>query len=354
LSEAPRTRAKARVFAALRVMMALAITAYLAREVYIGWAAIRSVELRASAWDVIAAAVIASVGLLGLPVAFIITLRRAGLLRPGTELFCARVWLQSYYYRYVPGKVMMAAERSRLGLLAGIPVASTIAFVLWEAVLILVSASVVGVATLGLAAGDQPGAMRGYLAVAFVGSLAMLLGFPFVLRILARVPLVQRKLGDLERLRLTFGTQLLIILIYVGVWLCWGAAFFWVARWFVPLPWSAFPDVVFWFVAGYVVGFVSSITPAGLGVREGFLVFGLSGIVPGSTAALIALVGRLWSTLIEGAWVALAQFVPAPSSADGSSAAGELPERANLAQGALSSESESRTSATGDRPNAPP
>ena len=57
-------------------------------------------------------------GLLALPLLFVAELRVAGLHRPEHRAFYARIWLQGYFFRYVPGKVLLVAERVRLGSLS--------------------------------------------------------------------------------------------------------------------------------------------------------------------------------------------------------------------------------------------
>ena len=53
------------------------------------------------------------------------------------------------------------------------------------------------------------------------------------------------------------------------------------------------------FAAAYVVGYVILFAPAGLGVREGVLVFMLSPHLGAGTAGAVAAIARLWTTLVE-------------------------------------------------------
>jgi uncharacterized membrane protein YbhN (UPF0104 family) len=119
-------------------------------------------------------------------------------------------------------------------------------------------------------------------------------------------------LGDLRTLHLAGRDQLIASLVYAAVWAAWGCAFYLVCLQFVTLSPRLMPLVVFWFVAGYVIGFVSSIAPAGLGVREGLIVLGLSGAMPAGEAVALALAGRIWMTLVELVWVGIAWRIPMP------------------------------------------
>src|SRR6266536_1314431 len=60
------------------------------------------------------------------------------------------------------------------------------------------------------------------------------------------------------------------------------------------------------YAAAYAVGFLSLLTPAGLGVREGVLVLALGPVLPAGPALVVALVSRLWMMVFEllGATVA--------------------------------------------------
>lgn len=53
------------------------------------------------------------------------------------------------------------------------------------------------------------------------------------------------------------------------------------------------------FSGAMVLGFLAVIVPGGLGVREGVLVFLLSSSMPLPVTTLVALLYRLWFTLVE-------------------------------------------------------
>jgi uncharacterized membrane protein YbhN (UPF0104 family) len=55
------------------------------------------------------------------------------------------------------------------------------------------------------------------------------------------------------------------------------------------------------YTGAYIVGFITPIAPAGLGVREGLLIKGLTlfGLMSGSDATIVAFTSRLWLTLLE-------------------------------------------------------
>jgi|SRR3989344_416884 len=71
---------------------------------------------------------------------------------------------------------------------------------------------------------------------------------------------------------------------------------------FVPIEFSS-SNVFFLagaFTLAVIIGILSIITPAGVGVREGALVFLLSSIMPPEIAVAVALVQRAWELVIDG------------------------------------------------------
>jgi hypothetical protein len=254
----------------------------------------------------------AALAYLGLAAAYVSMIRRVGMYDPRYRAYYYRVWLQAFFFKYIPGKVVAVLQRAELGKRAGLRPAVTVVLVAWESLLLLLGGSVL----CGLCLAGLPGGAGGalpWLVVSPVLVLALLLSFPPLLAFATRRPWVRRRLGDLGALELDRGTQLVLAMRYALVYLCLGTAFFFVCRLFVPFGAADFPAVVFWFVASYVIGFVSSVAPAGIGVREGVLVFGLSRYLPEAQAAAVAVAGRLWLTFVEMVCIGCACLIPMPA-----------------------------------------
>jgi hypothetical protein len=86
---------------------------------------------------------------------------------------------------------------------------------------------------------------------------------------------------------------------YVVYWALTGLAFAALVRAMFPLAASDVPLAIAGYSASYAVGFLSLLTPGGLGVREGVLVLALAPIMPAGPALVVALVSRLWMMLFE-------------------------------------------------------
>ncbi len=83
------------------------------------------------------------------------------------------------------------------------------------------------------------------------------------------------------------------------LWCCQGLAFYLFVRSFAPVPWKHAGGLTACFAFAWVVGFLSFLTPGGLGVREGLLGLLLSNALPPSEATLVALLCRLWMLSAE-------------------------------------------------------
>jgi hypothetical protein len=98
-----------------------------------------------------------------------------------------------------------------------------------------------------------------------------------------------------------------LLLRYLVVWLAMGLSFAALARALTPYRLDVVPYLVASWAAAYVIGYLSLLTPSGLGVREGILALLLTEIFAAPLPTVIAIVARLWMVLAEllGAGVAL-------------------------------------------------
>lgn len=103
------------------------------------------------------------------------------------------------------------------------------------------------------------------------------------------------------------GLRTFFISCHVLLWGCQGLAFFLFIRSFFPVAWTEAAVLTACYAFAWIVGFLSFLTPGGLGVREGLLSLLLASYMPLSQATLVALFYRVWilSTEIILAGVAL-------------------------------------------------
>ena len=83
------------------------------------------------------------------------------------------------------------------------------------------------------------------------------------------------------------------------LWICQGLAFYLFVKSFAPVQWADAGVLTACFAFAWIVGFLSFLTPGGLGVREGLLALLLANYMPAPQATLVALVCRVWMLSAE-------------------------------------------------------
>jgi glycosyltransferase 2 family protein len=215
-----------------------------------------------------------------------------------------RIWFLANLARYVPGNVWSFVGAVELARREGAARSRTLA------VMALTQALSVGVALLAglpvlLAERARLGrpALLGAVAVAVVAAGAA--AFRRQLLALARRRFPRLEPGDLVPAP---GTVALLTVGYAAYWVVTGLAFAALVASAYRLPPGDVPLVVAAYAAAYAVGFLSLLTPAGLGVREVVLVVALAPVLPAGPALVVALVSRVWTMLAELAGAAVAQL----------------------------------------------
>ena len=86
---------------------------------------------------------------------------------------------------------------------------------------------------------------------------------------------------------------------HILLWCCQGLAFFLFVKSLVPVAWTDAGVLTACFAFAWIVGFLSFLTPSGLGIREGLLGLLLANYMPAPQAVLIALLCRVWMLSVE-------------------------------------------------------
>lgn len=216
---------------------------------------------------------------------------------PMTRYESAAVWFASILGRYVPGNVAMVAGRIGLCRRRGVPARTTLASMVYENALILISALLVAAASVPF---WPPFEYKNYaLLLVLLAPLGLVLLHPAVFEKVSDAALRRFKREPLPA-TLPFGRVLALLLYYVGGWLLLGLAFAALAASVSPVGTAAEVALL---VGGYAfaweVGFLSFVTPSGLGVKEGVLFLILVLVFPAPVAAALTVLSRLWQTLAE-------------------------------------------------------
>lgn len=231
--------------------------------------------------------------------------------------FALYAWFVSNLARFIPGNVFQVAAMWMLTGKAGV---SKVNIVLSQAVYAVIALSVAvlyGVTLLPLPASDAP-----LIALAF-GALIVLFALPamfqLMLNVSTRLLKIVRRNQEITapRVTTTFWQNLIPPLCSFIFWTINGFAFWLFVRSITDVPVSAIPAFIGMNAAAYFVGYVSFITPSGLGFREASLTFFLAPFFPAPVAVAIAFGTRIWSIVGELLGVGVAVLMR-PKETDGS------------------------------------
>lgn len=123
------------------------------------------------------------------------------------------------------------------------------------------------------------------------------------------IPKVSLKARDFLKTLQQIGTHLLtkqfrkkwlnILQVHALLWCCQGLAFFFFVKCFALVQWKEIGILSACYAFAWIVGFLSFLTPGGLGVREGLLGLLLANYMSTPQATLIALLCRVWMLSAE-------------------------------------------------------
>lgn len=286
---------------------------FLGRVLVLQWSEVKAVE-----WQVDVPILMGSYVLLGLVWLALVANWRWLMKRMGASLGFGvswRIWFLSNIVRYIPGNVWQFLGMVYLCHQEGIAAATTLAsIVLYQVVSVASGLALAGAVYLiagQLDLASKPLAENalmlpwGFPAWSLVGVivLAVVVCYPplmnwvlwQVFRLLRREPVqIPPSVGDVAR----------FFLHRVGIWVLQGLAFAIFVRSVYPVRAIDLPIIAVSFVVSWVIGFMSLLTPSGLGVREAVQAGLLALIVPLPVAIALAILSRIW--LIIGEVVAAA------------------------------------------------
>jgi uncharacterized membrane protein YbhN (UPF0104 family) len=312
---------------ALRICLVALIALFVTLSLMSSWSKLASYDWRLN-WGLLALAFLFFAGQ-ELSFAFIwrAILRRMG--HPIGALAAQRIYLGSEMARYVPGNVWHVLTRVLWVERQGVPMAKGFASMVMELATKIASAALVFAVSLlwwpdarALASGIPRPALVG---VAVLGVPLLLVGLhPRVLRWALNTGLRLLKRDEIE-LSLRYRDVLAITGNWAASWLVAGVGFYLLIRSVssASLPVSAIILATGVYALAWDIGFLSFITPSGIGFREAALVALLlaSGLIPAGAASVgvatvIALIARLLTTLAELTCIGGAQLATRLTSSD--------------------------------------
>jgi uncharacterized membrane protein YbhN (UPF0104 family) len=292
---------KALLSRAAGVAIVLLIFGFLFRSLYLEWE-----QVVAYRWDLNYLALVVAFGLMLLAAAFYAYLWKLILERLGSPLSYRksyRIFFLSQLGRYIPGKVWSILGLVYLSQKEGVSKVISGTSVTLQLVLQIVSGVVVF--ALALPLWTELGSSMGLVALIVLLPLGLVLLHPAV--VTRGVRLALRLTGQTE-IELSWSYRYLLgqLALWIGFWLLNGVAYHFLIR---SLDSSPLPHVLVLagiFSVSWVAGFLSLVTPSGLGVMEGALTFLLSFFFPMHVATIIALWTRVARTASDLVCAAIA------------------------------------------------
>ena len=219
--------------------------------------------------------------------------------------FGARVWFLSNLTRYIPGNIWQVATMMVMVGERGVSKTNALLSQVIYTALALAIAGMFG-ATFVLA---RPDLFSATMPSSVTASAPLIVALAFAALIVAfALPITNRIIVALTARVLrreivaptpTFARGLVPPLFSLLMWLTNGIAFYLFVSSISPLSFTQLPTFVAMNAGAYWVGYLSFITPSGLGFREGALALMLTTFFPTPVAVALSLVTRLWTTAGE-------------------------------------------------------
>ena len=203
-----------------------------------------------------------------------------------------RLFMIANLGRYIPGKIWQIAGLTALAKDRGVPPGTAVGAAVLGQGIALVAAAGLGI---GLYDAILPPGYFGLISIVLIGSVVVLATIPVSFKAGAQLWLRFMGSQTIDTPSPTSGLRWLLL--YFVNWIVYALAFWMMVASFdsdislIPVA-AAFP-------AAYVLGYLMIFAPAGLGVREGFLIVFLSPHLGLGPSGVIAVVARLWTTLTE-------------------------------------------------------
>ena len=218
-----------------------------------------------------------------------------------------RIWFLSAVVRYIPGNIWQPLSLTLLAARRGVPAAATLTSVVLYQVIILLAVLPIAAFYFGVTGNwglltDLLAALPSWLIFLGVVPVLVFIAWPnwfvnlvnWALRKIGRTPLD----AGLSRAELVWALLLAIV-----DWLLWGASFaaltFALQAYSVEQILALTPHLIATYAVAYAIGFVSFITPSGLGVREGAFFLLLAPLLGGGAVTAVAVGMRVFTTVGE-------------------------------------------------------
>lgn len=276
------------------------VTVFVGRALYESWDEVQGYEWHFDPWYLLASTLLIGLYYLQQWGGWRLIMRSFG--DPLSRTDSMYIWYTTILGRYVPGSVAMVAGRIGLCRKRGLPAATTFASIVYENVLILVTALLLSAASVPFWPAFRYD--RFALLLLVLAPMGLLLLHPVVFGRLSNYLLARASRAPLGE-TLPYGRVLYLVPYYLMGWLLLGLGFAALAASVAQVRSDDLALLVGGYAFAWEAGFLS-VVPSGIGVKEGALT-AISGLAfPVPVAVALAALSRIWQTLAELAAATLA------------------------------------------------
>lgn len=259
---------------------------------YQTWGALEAISLSINYSYVISSVLLCLTGFFTMTLGYYIVIKSLGIEMPFKKAAKARAF--SEIGGYVPGKVWTLLTRmhySKHWMNKAEVIASSsieIASLILSSIFAFVIISII-----------QPGIFSEYSIIFYIAlPLCLIMMHPKILSFCLNIGLKIFKKESIS-LKISYKNLLIINIIYAFYWLFSGISIFLLINAVYPLSWAYLPYLILVYAVAWTVGFLSVIFPAGLGLREGILVYMLGAYMPVQFTLVAAVVFRCVTLLAQ-------------------------------------------------------
>lgn len=207
-----------------------------------------------------------------------------------------RIRLSSEFGKYIPGKIFSYGILLYNYENKNIP-KKNIAFCSLQALLIP-NLAVLIIALLSLYITDIPEINKYKFFLIFALAFCFMILHPKILLNASNIFLRIIKKETIDT-PFSFRNTINVLIINIINWFIFGLAFYFFINSITDLSFSNFLYSTGAFAISGLMGMIAFFTPAGIGIREGFLILTLSYILPTAVASIIAITCRIWITILD-------------------------------------------------------
>ncbi len=226
------------------------------------------------------------------------------------------LWFMGLMTRWIPGplqwisRIFLAKEYGVSPAIVGFASVIELGYIILSALLVSLAFSASAFATL---LGKGHGALASGIMLVFLAGLLAFVTQPSLIVSFLKLRSVSKIVKKMAKAEIewdkvpviTTAQSLRLVGFYAGYWLISGLGFVTLAMAFTKVQLSHWPPYLAAFPASWFIGFLSIITPGGLGVREAALYFMLAPVTSKSFAVMLAVWSRIVMLISEASGVGM-------------------------------------------------